>query len=208
MWVSFLSSLNEVVFCEAVKLILVRSKRETIFTYFDIYHTSIIYFMYEVCSQIKKWLIKCLNLSKESLFLCNWKMKTLCSLLISWIIYCIIGRTHGKVMWINLSLACQNVCELQAELAELPSAYLLVSPGGRGVPSRLFYPEEEEEGTSGVRPPVSGDSSQPTFLFSCEGRTVSSLPLFRGHLHLSISVHISVHLSGQFKAHVVITGQV
>lgn len=31
-------------------------------------------------------------------------------------------------MWMNVSLACKNVCVLLAELAALPSAYLLLGP--------------------------------------------------------------------------------
>lgn len=66
------------------------------------------------------------------IFLCFLQLKTESTaswLLIRCIIYCITYHTHGKVMWINLSLACQNVCVLLAELAALPSAYFLLGPG-------------------------------------------------------------------------------
>lgn len=163
------------------------------------------------------------------IFLCFLQLKTESTaswLLIRCIIYCITYHTHGKVMWINLSLACQNVCVLLAELAALPSAYFLLGPGAflwKWCKLKSLFAENTAEvfklifkvvsrtlcasvvllwrwgvcwrcrghleETAGVRPPASGDLSQPRFYSPVRGRRVlwpfvSQLP------PLSLLVHL------------------
>lgn len=101
------------------------------------------------------------------------------SLLIRCIIYCIIQGTHDKVMWINLSLACQDSYMLLAELAALPAAYLLLASGLLCGSCRLKPLKTRQKffwilkvvswmfvsiwrgRRSDVRPAASGDLSQP-----------------------------------------------